>query len=119
MKTIIVILLLTFSLNIFCQKEYNEEKYGQTWTKIIQCDNKLQAKYIIFRYGLANIGQEINKNENGYYIELTYYDDDNEKFWNKFYCIPKRFKKNIQIIEFILIDKNNPLDMGNGNYLTW
>ena len=109
MRTLLTLLL--FSLSTFCFSN----DYGETWTKIIQC-NRLQAKIIVLRYKLANIGQEISKNESGYYIEFNYEDDDIEKFWDRFYCVPKRLYKKIQIIEFILID-NRPIDLGKKNNL--
>lgn len=117
MKAIIFILILFFSISLYSQ-QYDEDSYGYTWTYIFEAKNKLQAKKIIRRYKLANIGQSYYKDNGKYYIELSYYDDHLEKFWGKFYCIPDRLIKRLKLIEVITYDGKNPIDIGGG-YLTF
>lgn len=110
MKAVLTGLLLVFCLNLCCQDDY-----GQTWTKVFKAKNKFQAKKIIFRYKLANIGQSYYVDDGKFYIELAYEDDDDEKFWKYFYCIPKRWLKQLIIVEFLTFDGKNALDLGGSN----
>jgi len=114
MRKIIIAILLIISFSV-------KAEYGITWTKVFVAKNLKQAEKVKENFDKADIWQKIgfNQVDSIYYIELSYEDDDTEKYNKRNYCIPKRMRKNIIQISFILLEDGSPMNDGKGNYIIY
>lgn len=92
-KTLISILfILTFSA-------YSQDKWLFENVDILYCKRKTEIKRIQKRFDKAVIWKDYYGERNNYYMELE--EDDiyeyNKRLGIKFYCIPKRKRKNIHL----------------------
>jgi hypothetical protein len=125
MKKIIILTLILITFKSYGQQviEFNQEnieccqhldkEFGETWSIMIWAKNEKQAQRIIKKYQKLNIANNYFESYGEYYIELIDPSDIDERI-DKRYMIPKRLRKRIITVDFLVYD-NGELVMNEEN----